>query len=316
MRGALLRSSNDSRYCLQRATSLRVSTRAGLRAPWLEPAVRREHRWIWQETISIVIEGQRWLSWLNAWNMFEECHIITSFYIIWHHMTSCFKLPFLFHLCRIRFFRFFFARSFQPGFQMFRIFFSVNWDTMKCCRLSVPELIGSCSCCWSQPSGPSPPLRRCSCLGQLRPFDKKKSEESVVSVVGWGYCNWEVTDKLFMILSWDCHDTDGCVNDATWYATWYNNPSALETCDTETPVFFLSIPQPRILSLIRVCQCLGRWHYGSLFFCSGILQFWPQRLCIWGSSQTCPPKCLASNCGFGRVWPIFQCHGRWSPIRS
>ena len=116
MRGALLRSSNDCRYCLQCATSLRISTRAGLRAPWLEPAVRREHRWIWQQTISIVIEGQRWLSWLNAWNMFEECHIITSFYIIWHHITSCFKLPFLFHLCRTHFFSFFFAQIFSAWF--------------------------------------------------------------------------------------------------------------------------------------------------------------------------------------------------------
>jgi len=248
--------------------------------------------------------------------MSEECHIITSFYIIWHHMTSCFKLPFLFHLCRILFFAFFLPDLFSLVSRCFA-FFSASTETpWNAAVFRCPS--------WSDHAAVAGPSRRgrhlrCADVhawGNSVPLIKKKSEESVVSVVGWGYCNWEVTDKLFMILSWDCHDTDGCVNDATWYATWYNNPSALETCDTETPVFFLSIPQPRILSLIRVCQCLGRWHYGSLFFCSGILQFWPQRLCIWGSSQTCPPKCLASNCGFGRVWPIFQCHGRWSPIRS
>lgn len=160
--------------------------------------------------ISIVIEGQRWLSWLNAWNMFEECHII------WHHITSYDII--LHHISSYRFFFIFVA-------DVFSYFFAAGscWDTMKCCRPSVPELIGSCSCCWSQPSGPSPPLRRCSCLGQLRPFDKQKIWGICSICSGWGYCNWEVTDKLFMILSWDCHDTDGCVNDATWYATWYNN---------------------------------------------------------------------------------------------
>ena len=58
-------------------------------------AVQSRHPWIQPTIFDCPIEGQRRLSWLNARNMSEECHICHIIASM-HHITSCFMFFFLF----------------------------------------------------------------------------------------------------------------------------------------------------------------------------------------------------------------------------